>query len=168
MISFEDVEKFNRKQRQNTFFVAMATTTFVLILFIYAFLSPSKVVGDSMNPTLENGDIVFSLSPKIKQYERGDIVTIDSVSAGKNIIKRIIGVGGDTVRIETGKVYVNGALLKENYINRWETEIEPMEVKVPKGYIFVLGDNRDVSRDSRELGCISEAEISRIYLFSIR
>ena len=52
MISFEDVEKFNRKQRQNTFFVAMATTTFVLILFIYAFLSPSKVVGDSMNPTL--------------------------------------------------------------------------------------------------------------------
>ena len=154
MISFEDVEKFNRKQRQNTFFVAMATTTFVLILFIYAFLSPSKVVGDSMNP--------------IKQYERGDIVTIDSVSAGKNIIKRIIGVGGDTVRIETGKVYVNGSLLKENYINRWETEIEPMEVKVPKGYIFVLGDNRDVSRDSRELGCISEAEISRIYLFSIR
>ena len=168
MISFEDVEKFNKKQRQNTFFVAMATTTFVLILFIYAFLSPSKVMGDSMNPTLENGDIVFSLSPKFKQYERGDIVTIDSVAAEKNIIKRIIGIGGDTIRIETGRVYVNGELLKEDYINLWEAEIEPMEVEVPKGYIFVLGDNRDVSRDSCELGCISEAEISRIYLFSIR
>ena len=149
MISFEDVEKFNKKQRQNTFFVAMATTTFVLILFIYAFLSPSKVMGDSMNPTLENGDIVFSLSPKFKQYERGDIVTIDSVAAEKNIIKRIIGIGGDTIRIETGRVYVNGELLKEDYINLWEAEIEPMEVEVPKGYIFVLGDNRDVSRDSR-------------------
>lgn len=168
MISFEDVENFNKKQRQNTFFVVVVTTTFVLILFIYAFFSPSKVVGDSMNPTLENGDIVFSLSPKIKQYKRGDIVTIDSVSAGKNIIKRIIGIGGDTVRIETGRVYVNGSLLKEDYIYPWEAEIAPVETEVPKGYIFVLGDNRDVSRDSRELGCISEAEISRIYLFSIR
>ena len=86
---------------------------------------------------------------------------------GKNIVKRIIAVGEDTVVIRGNKVYVNGKELNEDYLKTTQYSTPDISVKVPRGYIFVLGDNRDVSNDSRYFGCISEAEINGIYLFHI-
>lgn len=128
---------------------------------------PHKVQGSSMDPTLRDKDIVFSISPRLKQYQRGDIVLINSVLIGKNIVKRIIAVGEDTVVIRGNKVYVNGNELNEDYLKTTQYSTPDISVKVPRGYIFVLGDNRDVSNDSRYFGCISEAEINGIYLFHI-
>lgn len=167
IISYDDIKKYNKKQKKNTFFISFTITAILSLTIIYIVLMPHKVQGSSMDPTLRDKDIVFSISPRLKQYQRGDIVLINSVLIGKNIVKRIIAVGEDTVVIRGNKVYVNGNELNEDYLKTTQYSTPDISVKVPRGYIFVLGDNRDVSNDSRYFGCISEAEINGIYLFHI-
>lgn len=167
MLSYDDIKKYNKKQKKNTFFISFTITAILSLTIIYIVLMPHKVQGSSMDPTLRDKDIVFSISPRLKQYQRGDIVLINSVLIGKNIVKRIIAVGEDTVVIRGNKVYVNGKELNEDYLKTIQYSTPDISVKVPRGYIFVLGDNRDVSNDSRYFGCISEAEINGIYLFHI-
>lgn len=167
MLSYDDIKKYNKKQKKNTFFISFTITAILSLTIIYIVLMPHKVQGSSMDPTLRDKDIVFSISPRLKQYQRGDIVLINSVLIGKNIVKRIIAVGEDTVVIRGNKVYVNGKELNEDYLKTTQYSTPDISVKVPRGYIFVLGDNRDVSNDSRYFGCISEAEINGIYLFHI-
>lgn len=167
IISYDDIKKYNKKQKKNTFFISFTITAILSLTIIYIVLMPHKVQGSSMDPTLRDKDIVFSISPRLKQYQRGDIVLINSVLIGKNIVKRIIAVGEDTVVIRGNKVYVNGNELNEDYLKTTQYSTPDISVKVPRGYIFVLGDNRDISNDSRYFGCISEAEINGIYLFHI-
>ena len=177
ILSYDDIKKYNKKQKKNTFFISFTITAILSLTIIYIVLMPHKVQGSSMDPTLRDKDIVFSISPRLKQYQRGDIVLINSVLIGKNIVKRIIAVGEDTVVIRGNKVYVNGnelnepfcyrPQLNEDYLKTTQYSTPDISVKVPRGYIFVLGDNRDVSNDSRYFGCISEAEINGIYLFHI-
>lgn len=167
ILSYDDIKKYNKKQKKNTFFISFTITAILSLTIIYIVLMPHKVQGSSMDPTLRDKDIVFSISPRLKQYQRGDIVLINSVLIGKNIVKRIIAVGEDTVVIRGNKVYVNGNELNEDYLKTTQYSTPDISVKVPRGYIFVLGDNRDVSNDSRYFGCISEAEINGIYLFHI-
>ena len=167
ILSYDDIKKYNKKQKKNTFFISFTITAILSLTIIYIVLMPHKVQGSSMDPTLRDKDIVFSISPRLKQYQRGDIVLINSVLIGKNIVKRIIAVGEDTVVIRGNKVYVNGNKLNEDYLKTTQYSTPDISVKVPRGYIFVLGDNRDVSNDSRYFGCISEAEINGIYLFHI-
>lgn len=167
ILSYDDIKKYNKKQKKNTFFISFTITAILSLTIIYIVLMPHKVQGSSMDPTLKDKDIVFSISPRLKQYQRGDIVLINSVLIGKNIVKRIIAVGEDTVVIRGNKVYVNGNELNEDYLKTTQYSTPDISVKVPRGYIFVLGDNRDVSNDSRYFGCISEAEINGIYLFHI-
>lgn len=167
ILSYDDIKKYNKKQKKNTFFISFTITAILSLTIIYIVLMPHKVQGSSMDPTLRDKDIVFSISPRLKQYQRGDIVLINSVLIGKNIVKRIIAVGEDTVVIRGNKVYVNGNELNEDYLKTTQYSTPDISVKVPRGYIFVLGDNRDISNDSRYFGCISEAEINGIYLFHI-
>lgn len=129
------------------------STCFFITIFVMFF----TVSGDSMLPTLHDGDKLlvykFMYTPK-----RGDIVTIDTnEQLGKNIIKRVIGLPGDTIKIDYDKheVYVNGQLLKEDYINEPTALSGDGAIRnntvylMPDGRISILGDNRNHSMDSR-------------------
>lgn len=130
------------------------------------------VSGDSMWPTLKSGSLVLS-QYAFYEPERGDIVICDPESYGRTIIKRIIGIGGDTIDVdfENGAVYVNGEALDEPYVAEKMVRNEDAEfpITVEEGFVFVLGDNRNHSSDSRSpsIGQIPEDRISGRYLGTI-
>ncbi len=155
--------------------VAMFT---VLLIFTYLF-SVAVVEGDSMLPTLQDADRLLLIN--FADPEPGDVVVLSSESAytfdaagqltedaglGKKIVKRLIAEAGQTVDIDfaAGIVYVDGKPLAEPYTSTLTTRDEgafAYPITVPEGYVFVLGDNRSVSKDSRhpDVGLISEADI---------
>lgn len=120
-------------------------------------LALSVVNGTSMMPTLENGDrlLVNKLHFMFSQPQRGDVVTFKDPSRdGKYLVKRVVGIPGDRIKIKEGVLYRNGKAIHEPYIN---TEIEDGDfgpVVVKEESIFVMGDNRHryASRDSRYPG----------------
>ena len=136
----------------------------VTITCVYTFLGRMvNVVGHSMEYTLTSGERLL-LSSLPYTPERGDIVVISRGEEKDPLIKRVIGLPGDTIRIdsESGKVYRNGTELKEPYvIGKTATEQMTGEVKVPEGKLFVMGDNRapNCSLDSRTLGCIAQSDV---------
>lgn len=149
----------------------METVVFVgsLFIVIYLFiLQPNQIKGASMEPSFFNGNYIFTskITYKMRKPVRGDVVVFHSPK-NKDIeyIKRIIGLPGDTVTIEGSEVYVNGLLLEERYISAKTTLIpggfaqEGVPIEVPAGQLFVMGDNRPRSSDSREFGTIKQETV---------
>lgn len=138
--------------------------TILVVVFVF-FLRVVAVDGISMEPTLQGGDrlIVQSIG---YTPSRGDVVVIDGyINYGKPLVKRIIATGGDIVDIDpaTGAVSVNGEVLDEPYINN-QTTINgdvTFPCTVPAGCLFVMGDNRQYSSDSRasNIGFIDERDV---------
>jgi signal peptidase I len=150
--------------------------TLVLTLFIFFVIQtfvaqPYQVQQQSMEHTLEPSQYVLvdKLTPRFDAYNRGDIVVFDPPAnwsdTGTPFIKRIIGLGGDKVEIrDDGFVYVNGEKLAEPYINPDASELttspgDEHAWTVPDGDLFVLGDNRAHSLDSRVFGPISLSHV---------
>ena len=137
-----------------------------LLVLIFVFLFRAVTVsGSSMQPTLMGGDKIIVRSIGYTP-ERGDVVVIDGyISYGEPLVKRIIALGGDVVDIDLGTsaVYVNGELLDEPYLGSMISSPGDVEfpLTVPEGTVFVLGDNRRVSLDSRssEVGFIDSRDI---------
>ena len=151
----------------------LAVAAAVVLLF-FTFVGRITVVeGGSMEDTLNGGDKLV-VSDLLYTPERGDIVIIQSplVNDGNAIVKRIIALGGDTVEIRTGGVYVNGTLLHETDGSEGYTIAPSLyrymsPIKVPEGEVFVLGDNRAVSLDSRSFGTVEENAIIGRVLFRL-
>ncbi len=149
----------------------LETVVFVGSLFIVVYLfvaQPNQVKGASMDPTFASGDYIFTskITYKMRSYHRGDVIVFKSPgNPDIEYIKRIIGVPGDVVMVKDSEVYVNGRQLKEDYIsaktNLWEDGFSKNGVGVPvsEGMLFVMGDNRPRSSDSREFGLITQESV---------
>ena len=159
----EEPEKGNWLRELYEWVQAIAVAV-VLALVINQFVfAMVQVEGGSMLPTLESKErlVVTKLfyQPKAK-----DIVVIKSHVLGKHIIKRIIALPGDTIDLhpETGDVLVNGQLLDEPYIKEKlhsAGTVYNYPIEIPEGYVFVMGDNRNNSQDSRMLGLVAFEDI---------
>ena len=139
--------------------IALGLAAFI-ILFLY---QPVKVEGTSMAPGLEDQERIF-INKFVYTWEpvqRGDIVVFRYPrDPSKSYIKRVIGVAGDRVRIESGRVYVNGQALGEDYVPSGYLDSGSYpETLVPAGSCFVLGDHRNMSNDSREFGSVEQKYI---------
>lgn len=166
-------------------------TALLLGFIITSFVGGTRVHGSSMNPTLVEDDFLITFNSK-KSIDRGDIIIaktdleitpadlegLDPISKWKigktkKVIKRVIATEGDSLIIKDGKVFLNGEELRENYINGNKTFGDLIIEKIPKGKIFIMGDNRGNSLDSRDgrIGLVDEEDVLgkavfRLYPFS--
>lgn len=166
-ISFESAEYSGKEKNKSWRFIYdwldSLIYAIILILIIFAFIvRVVGVNGDSMNPTLNSGDWL-TVSAVTNEIESGDIVVITQPNTlNEVLIKRVVAKGGDTINIDfiEGIVTVNGVALYEPYIaeatERMGDYVYPLEI--PEGYLFVMGDNRNDSLDSRfkAVGLIDE------------
>ncbi|MCA1321380.1 signal peptidase I [Bacillus tianshenii] len=140
----------------------------------YFFFAPIVVDGESMMPTLHDKDrmIVNKIGYKIGDPERFDIVVFHATQ-DKDYIKRVIGLPGDEIEYRDDVLYINGDPYEEPYLDKYKEQLQgdgpltedfTLEERtgskvVPKGHIFVMGDNRRYSRDGRHIGTVSQEEV---------
>jgi signal peptidase I len=161
---------------------AIAIISAILIAMVLRnyVITRADVDGSSMEATLSNKDVIFveKLSLLTNNFKRGEIIIFNSKNTNGDIyVKRVIGVEGDEIQLKDGKVILNGTELVEDYVTP-NNQTYPGSFltkdkvyKVEKGYVFVLGDNREHSKDSREIGPVNIEDIKghtivRVYPFN--
>ncbi|MDF1995863.1 signal peptidase I [Peribacillus frigoritolerans] len=160
------------KKKSETFEWVKSIMVAVVLVFIIRsfFFTPIVVDGESMNPTLQNKDRM--VVTKIGEPKRFDIVVFHAPD-GEDYIKRVIGLPGDRVEYKNDVLYVNGKSYDEPYLKIYKERISQGSLTdsftlketavgsetVPKGHLFVLGDNRRHSKDSRDIGAIPLEEV---------
>lgn len=149
----------------------------VLMAILYFFIGrPFTVSGQSMYPTLHNGD--HMIMSKLGGINRFDVVILKAPDEDKEYIKRVIGMPGDTVEVTSGVLYINGKVVEQPFINSDNSKktvfIDDFTLKeltgvdkVPEGKYFVMGDNRGVSKDSRMIGFIDASAIEGKAVFTV-
>ena len=149
----------------------------IIMAILYFFVGrPFTVSGQSMYPTLHNGD--HMIMSKIGGINRFDVIVLQAPDEDKEYIKRVIGMPGDTVEAKNGVLYINGKEVEQPFINTNNDKktvfIDDFtlkeltgEDKVPEGKYFVMGDNRGVSKDSRMIGFIDKSAIEGKAVFTV-
>jgi len=136
--------------------VSLAISAFIII-FLY---QPVKVEGTSMMPGLEDQERIFvnKFVYRWEPIQRGDIVVFRYPrDTSQSFIKRVIGIAGDRIRIDNGQVFVNGKALAEAYVpSEYADDRSCAEIVVPLNSYFLLGDHRNMSKDSRNFGPVNQ------------
>ena len=154
------------KEFINDTFKYFLVGVFVLLTIIYIFTF-TQVVGPSMNPTLNNGDITILIKANYRfvSVKRGDIVSVKFADS-KYLIKRVVGLPGEKLEFKDNNLYINGQILEEKYLNdsviTKDFSLTYLNVdSIPTGYYLVLGDNRGDSMDSRDrrVGLVKKSDI---------
>ncbi|SHN31442.1 signal peptidase I [Gracilibacillus kekensis] len=150
---------------------ALLVAVIIVLVCRHFLITPSVVKGESMMPNLEDGDrIILS---KISNIDRFDEIAFEAPDTNDNYVKRVIGFPGDRVEMIDDQLYINGTLYEEHYLNESKSTLAVGDQltndftlkdltgheKVPEGKLFVLGDNRRVSKDSRQFGFIDEEAV---------
>ena len=148
------------------FALTISAVVIATLVVFNVLVGVSRVSGQSMEPTLSDRQIVF-YSRVSGNYDRGDIVSI-KMPSGEKYVKRVIAIAGDEVNIRDGKVFVNGMVSEEDYTkgvtDRGDYGITyPYTVK--ENTVFVLGDNREESVDSRTFGPVVTSSVKGKLLF---
>ena len=176
MPSTEAIEQELKRVRYNERYVKtfrstvniLITVAAIAVLIATVLLPVLQIYGASMTPTLYDGELVVSV--KTSEMEKGDVIAF--YYNNKILVKRVIASAGEWVELdEEGNLYINGKLQDEPYIEEkalGECDIE-MPYQVPEGRIFVMGDHRSVSVDSRSssVGCVAEEQIVGKLVFKI-
>lgn len=136
----------------------------VVVVLIRSFIAtPVRVDGDSMNKTFKNGDILILY--KLSKIKRFDVIVLHEEKDNEKIIKRVIGMPGDTVAIKDGEIYINDEKIDDEYAYGMTSDYDRITLKSDE--YFILGDNRLISKDSRYFGPIKEKEIKGKVVFRI-
>lgn len=160
-------------------FVKITLICFLVVLFCVKFIAkPVSIDGDSMYPTLKNGDYGFSsiVSTYKKDIKRFDVVVAEYEPTDKLWVKRVIGLPGETVEFKNDQLYINGKKVEQPFLDKkyiskvtdgglqkFTNDFGPYKVK--KGEYFLCGDNRLVSKDSREVGAFKLEDIKCKYVY---
>ena len=147
--------------------VEMLLISIVIVFLLRIFvLMPVVVDGRSMEPLLTNGDRGFSfvITRRIS-LERFDIVIVENEKTDGKLVKRIIGMPGETIRCSGNLIYIDGELLEQPFLQ--DVYTSDFEYVLAEDEYFCLGDNRDVSRDSRYYGPFRDKEILASHIFLI-
>ena len=160
-MDFRDIKEFFRDACVYIVIIAV-----VLLVNIYI-VSFEQVVGPSMQNTLENGNVMVlnKILYKISSVIRCDVISFEYKS--NNLIKRVIGLPGEHIEYKDNYLYINGVKYEEPYITNKETKTNDFKLEdlignysvIPDNMYLVLGDNRENSMDSREIGLISKSTI---------
>lgn len=146
----------------------LITVAACAVLVATLWLPVLQIYGSSMTPTLTDGEIIFSV--KTSDFEQGDVISF--YYNNKILVKRVIATSGEWVNIdEDGNVYVNGQLLEESYLEEkafGDCDLD-LPYQVPEGKVFVMGDHRSTSVDSRNsaVGCVAQEQIVGKIIFRV-
>ncbi|MFC4409236.1 signal peptidase I [Chungangia koreensis] len=169
----QDIEEKKPKNEFLEWTKALLIAFGLAALIRYFIFTPIVVDGESMMPTLEHGDrmIVNKIGYSLGEPDRFDIIVFHAPEQ-KDYIKRVIGLPGDTVEYKNDQLIINGKEYDEPYLDEYKAEVTEgtltedftlmdviQEEKVPAGHVFVMGDNRRNSKDSRHIGVIAIDEI---------
>jgi signal peptidase I len=168
----QELNRVHYKKRYQSVFKStvytLITVAAVAILVATLWLPVLQIYGNSMTPTLQDGNIVFSL--KTGEFQQGDVIAF--YYNNKILVKRVIAGPADWVNIDPdGTTYVNGVMLDEPYVfekSLGDTNIE-LPYQVPDEKVFVMGDHRSTSVDSRNtaVGCVAEEQVVGKIIFRI-
>ncbi|KXY34876.1 signal peptidase I [Bacillus sp. FSL K6-0067] len=163
----------NKKKEWSSWMKMIGITLGIAFIIRGIVFAPSLVQGESMMPTLENNErvIVNKIGYSINGLNRFGVIVFHG-EEGQDLVKRVIGLPGDTVEYRNDVLYVNGKAMAEPYLKEFKEKVPGRVItpdftleqitgktQVPEGKVFVLGDNREVSKDGRIFGFISEDEI---------
>jgi signal peptidase I len=148
-------------------FPTIITVIIISLIIRFFIIENVEIVGQSMEPTFQNGDwvVMDKISYRFTDPKIGDVVIVDL--GNKKLIKRVVGTPGDHIYIKDGALYRNGEKVKEDYIKE-PMDGEMTDYVVPQGDVYVMGDNRNNSADSRYYGPFEKSQLNGRIIFEIK